>query len=285
MSEVSKIGFIGLGAMGLPMAKLLLGAGYRVSSAVHKNKQSAEALSSAGGTIAGSFAEAVSGADLIISILPDDAQLKSLYESEEFFDAVPQSALVLEMTSCAPKTMIHVENHYRIKDVKFIDAPVSGGVKGAESGNLTIFCAGDDAIIDSVAPILDVLGKKIFRLKNVGDGKAVKAVNQMIVAVNIATVAEAYSLARSMNLDMEQLYDIISASSGSSYAFINKFKRIADEDFEGGFKFSLMKKDLSIALEEGKDLSLPIAGLTKQLYNMCKDRDNQDCSTVSSIYR
>lgn len=284
MGEIKKIAFIGLGAMGLPMSKRLAQAGFEVRSAVHKNKAAGEDLAAAGGKIFSSFAEAVKGADLILSILPNDTAMESVYLDPDFYAAAPQGVRILDMTSCTAAMMKKVAARWSAKKAIIVDAPVSGGVGGAQSGGLTIFAAGDDGAVAALAPVFEVLGKNVFRLAAIGDGKAIKAVNQMLAAVNAVAVAEAFTLAKKLGLDPQKTHEIIRVSSGGSYVFDHKFPKMAANDYSSGFKFSLMKKDLGIAMDEAKGLSIPLTSLASSVYDKCVGNDDKDYSVLATVY-
>ena len=287
MSTVSKIAFIGLGAMGLPMAKRLAKAGFDVRSVMHKtqeNQLAGKELEAAGGLIVASYVEAVRGVDLIVSILPDDAALENVYLDPEIFAAAPQGVRILDMTSCTASALKRVAAHWAAKNAIVVDAPVSGGVGGAASGELTIFAAGDNEAVDALAQVFATLGKNVFRLQSIGDGKAIKAVNQMLAAVNAVALSEAFMLAKKLGLDLEKTYEIIRISSGGSYVFDHKFKKIATNDYSGGFKFKLMKKDLGIAINEAKGLSIPLTTLAASVFDQCQGNDDKDYSVLATVY-
>ncbi len=285
--SIEKIAFVGLGAMGLPMAKRLAEAGFDVSSVMHKTQeyqQAGDELEAAGGHIAPSYADAVRGVDLIVSILPDDAALENVYMDPDFFSAAPEGVRILDMTSCTGTALKKVADFWKKKDAIIVDAPVSGGVGGAASGSLTIFAAGNNDDIDALKPVLDVLGKNIFRLESIGDGKSVKAVNQMLAAVNAVALAEAFSLVKKLGLDVEKVYEIIRVSSGTSYVFDHKFMKVANSDYSSGFKFKLMKKDLGIAMREAQGLDVPLTALAASIYDKCHGCDDKDYSVLATIY-
>ena len=287
MSEVQKIAFIGLGAMGLPMAMRLAQAGFDVRSVMHKtqeNQLAGQQLEAAGGKIVASYAEAVRAVDLIISILPDDAALENVYLDPQIFAAAPAGVRILDMTSCTATALKKVAAHWAAKNAIVVDAPVSGGVGGAASGGLTIFAAGDDVAVDALAPVLAVLGKNVLRLQSIGDGKSIKAVNQMLAAVNAVALSEAFILAKKLGLDLEKTYEIIRISSGGSYVFDHKFMKIATNDYSGGFKFKLMKKDLGIAMNEAKGLSIPLTTLAASVFDQCQGHDDKDYSVLATVY-
>ncbi|MCX7787419.1 MAG: NAD(P)-dependent oxidoreductase [Spirochaetes bacterium] len=281
--SIRRIGFIGLGAMGLPMAQRLIQAGFTVRSAVHRNQDAGKKFRDSGGILFQSFPEAVQSVDLVLSIVSDDQALDELYGDQAFFKAIPKDTIILEMTSCAPKTLLRIVKRYQKKTKNFVDAPVSGGVSGATNGTLTIFAAGERELLERLDPVFTVLGKTI-PLEKIGDGKAVKAVNQMLAAVNMLAVAEAYVLTQKLGLDPERVYQIIKESSGGSYVFTNKFMKVARKDYSGGFKFRLMKKDLGIAVREAKGLRLPILKLADTLYGKFKGQEDMDYSVLATLY-
>lgn len=285
---IKKIAFIGLGAMGFPMSKRLCNAGFELSTSAFKGKsiERSKVLGEMGTRIEENFADAAKGVDLIITILPEDEQVKSVLLDKKFYEIVDDGAIILEMTSCSSQTVIDVSNEYMKKGVKVIDAPVSGGTSGAENGTLTILGSGDKEAFEKVRPVLDVLASNINYVGKVGAGKALKAINQMLAAVNMVAVSEAYSLAGKLGIDPEVMYEVIEKSSGSSYIFNRKFKKLAYKDFSGGFKLNLMRKDLRIAINAGDDIPLPLARLAYNFYLMAGSKENEelDFSVVGKIF-
>lgn len=282
-----KIGFIGLGAMGFPMSKRLCDAGFELITSPHKGKsvERAQVLKQMGARIEKSVTDVARLSDIIITILPEDKQVKSVLLSEEFYDAVDDEAIILEMTSCSSQTIVEVENRYSQKGVKVIDIAVSGGTGGAESGTLTLFGAGSERVFEEVRPVLNVLASNIIYLGDkVGTAKALKAVNQMLAAVNMVAVVEAYMLAQKIGIDLDVMYEVINKSSGGSYIFDKKFNKLVSKDFSGGFKLSLMRKDLRIAIESGNDIPLPLARLAYNFYLMVNRNDEEfDFSIVGKV--
>lgn len=274
---MSKIAFLGLGAMGLPMATRLCGAGHELRVVVHRNPEPAQGIVKAGGKIVASVAEAVRDADYVISILPEDRQIEETLLAPETMRAVDARTVIVEMTSATPSMMRRLAAEYARQGVRCLDAPVSGGIAGAANGKLTIMCGGAADLLETVRPILDVLAAKIYLVGDVGAGKAVKAVNQLIAASNAVIVAEALALAKSQGINLDLMYEVITASSGNSYTFANKFKKMVADDYASGFKLALMKKDMRIALAEAGGLSMPTTSLAYQIFQMlggdCRDLD------------
>jgi 3-hydroxyisobutyrate dehydrogenase-like beta-hydroxyacid dehydrogenase len=285
---IQSIGFIGLGEMGFPMAKRLCGAGFEVRTAIHRadNPQSVERaaqLAALGAKIKESFAAAVTGADLILTILPEDEQVKGILLDREIRGAIVANpaAIILEMTSCRPATVQEIGAAYAQSGVRVFDAPVSGGVAGAANGTLTIFGAGDPELLDELRPVLERLAAKIYHLGELGAGKALKAVNQMLAAVNMVAVGEAYQLAGKAGIDPKVMYEVIKESSGNSYVFDRKFQNLVSDSFPAGFRLSLMRKDVRIALALAEGAKLPLAELAYQLYDDAREYDGFDFSAIA----
>ncbi len=282
---MATIGFIGLGSMGLPMAKRLLAAGHSLKTAVHKNPGPALEIAALGGKIEDSLESALRGVQYIISIVPEDAQLKALFLDQDLTANIAPGTVLVEMTSCAPSSVKAVADFLASRGVECLDAPVSGGVRGAADGTLTIMCGGKKELFESTLPVLRAMGSNILLAGGMGAGKAVKAVNQMLVSVNTLAAAEALSLARGLDLDLDILYDVISSSSGGSTAFKNKFKSMAAGDYSTKFKLALMRKDMRIALEEAAGLAMPLTGLAYQLFHLPGPEDEEaDYSVISKLY-
>lgn len=282
---MASIGFIGLGAMGLPMAKRACEAGHAVKVAVHKNPAPAREIATLGGTIVADITEVVSGVDAIVSILPGDEQIAGILLAPAVAEAIAPGTLLLEMSTASPTLMRSVAAFLEPKGVAVLDAPVSGGVRGATEGSLTIICGGKTAVYEAALPLLRTFGAKFPLVGGVGDGKALKAVNQLLVAVNTIAVAEALALARNMGVDPASLRDVVSSSSGNSAAFANKFTSMVANDFSPRFTATLMRKDVDIALAEAAGIDLPLAELARRLYRaLPPDADCLDYSVIAQKY-
>lgn len=283
---MASIGFIGLGAMGLPMARRLCAAGHTVTATVHVNPAPAEELKKLGGIIVPELADVVSGVDIVVSVVPDDAHLRAIYLDSSTAERLSPKTLVLEMTTATPAIMQDIAAHLEAKGAMVLDAPVSGGVKGAADGTLTIMCGGAKDVYEKALPILGCMGAKMPLVGGMGAGKALKAVNQLLVGVNTVAVAEALALARKMGIDLDAMREVVSSSSGNSAAFVNKFPSMVAGDFNPRFTSKLMRKDLGIALSEGKEVALPLSSLALNLYTMMPgEADLLDYSVIAESYR
>lgn len=281
---MKKVTFFGLGRMGFPMAKRLLAAGYPLNTAIHRNAAPAEELRSLGAQVQPSPREAVRDGDVIITILPADREIEELLLAPAVFEAVKPGAVIIEMSTASPRCARYVAEQYAAKGVRFFDAPVSGGVKGAAEGTLTIIGGGDEGLLEEIRPILDEMAARIFLVGEAGAGKAVKSINQIMVSANTMIAAEGISYAKKLGVEPAKMLEVISASTGASAALSAKFDKLVNSDFAPGFTLALMKKDLKIALTEAGDLPLPIANLVYQLFLLAgEERENLDYTAAAEL--
>ena len=264
-----KIGFIGLGAMGKPMAKNLIKAGYDLT--VHDlNPQPVEEILSLGAKKAKNPAETARGVEVIITILPADDEVKTVALGPEgVLEGARKGAVFFDMSSIAPHTSKYVASEAEKRGVRFLDAPVSGGTIGAEKATLTIIVGGDKAVLDEHMEILQAVGKTIYHVGNVGMGETVKMVNQMLLGINLAGIAEAFVMGTKLGVAPEVLYKVIRASSGNSFMLDS---RVPNYIFTGnftqtGFAVDLLRKDLGLSLESAKINKVPLY-MTAQAYQV-----------------
>ncbi len=277
---MTQIAFFGLGAMGASMAKRLLEAGYPVSTAIHRSRAVADVLSGIGLQIFPTFAAATQNTDVIITMLPADEQIKQVLLDEHLVRSLKPGSIVIEMSSCKSSTVQEIDRVFQPLGVRLIDAPVSGGVEGAEAGTLTIFGSGDEAAIEQVHPILSILGKRIYQLGKVGNGKTYKNLNNLIALVNLQCVAEVCQVIKAEGIDPDLFYEVILNSSGTSHSFQTRFKRILEERFEPGFKIGLARKDVANALAVAPDVPMPVSRLVHELMLELKSVDDLDMSAL-----
>ncbi|KUO49720.1 MAG: tRNA methyltransferase [Desulfitibacter sp. BRH_c19] len=264
-----KIAFIGIGAMGKPMAKNLLTAGYHVTvNDVYK--ATVEEMVHLGAKSADTPGETAKGADVVITMLPNyDIVNSCMNGNDGVFSTVKPGTKIIDMSSVAPGQTKKIAEIAEQKGLIYIDAPVSGGVTGAEKGALTIMVGGPEKEVQELMPLFEKLGKKIYHVGPVGSGDAVKIVNNLLLGINMAALAEALVLGTKAGIKPEVLYEIISSSSGSSYALEAKVpKFILEGNFEPGFAIDLQYKDLDLAIQTGKDLGVPmfLTNLAQQIY-------------------
>src|SRR5262245_54394641 len=187
------VGFIGLGAMGLPMAKRVLGGGHKMYTTFHRRREPAEELAAMGAEILKSPIEVAQAAEVVITILPADTELKeTIFGKTGILNCFSNAKVLIEMTSGTALAMREVDEAIRAKGGAVLDAPVSGGTGAAEQGTLTIMAGGDEALIERCRPLLQTMGTRIVHVGKVGQGKIVKIVNQMMVAIHLLTIGEAF---------------------------------------------------------------------------------------------
>ena len=278
------IAFFGLGNMGFPIAQNLLRVGHSVTIAVHRDPVPARKLAALDAVVASSASEAVRGAELIFSIVPNDQSLKTLLLDESMLAAVPEGSVIVEMTSSSAEAVQAVATAYARKGVSLLDAPVSGGVAGAANATMSMLCAGDPAIYERVLPVLKQISKtQCYVGAQPGQGKVVKSLNNLLSAINKAAVGEAWQMARANGVDSAAFFDAISASSGDSAALRAAFPHIRDGNYAAGFTVALMRKDLEIAMALTDGQTLPLAETVLEYYRRAAPFDQEDSSAVAKV--
>jgi len=254
------VGLIGLGAMGLPMARRVLSTGHTMYTTFHRRREPAEELRAMGATVLATPAEVAAAAEVVITILPADAELKEVvFGATGILGGVASGKTLIEMTSGTALAMQEIAAAIERKGGAVLDAPVSGGTPAAEQGTLTIMVGGDAALLERFRPLLQAMGTRILHVGNVGQGKIVKIVNQMMAAIHLLTIGEAFALGTKNGADPEVLYEVIKTSSGYSKMMDLRLPGfLLEGSFQPGFKLDLMKKDVNLALESAKASSTPL---------------------------
>ena len=274
------IGFIGLGAMGKPMAKNLIKAGMHLICYNDKNKAAIREMVEEGAEEATSCRDVAKRSDVIITVLPADRQIMDVYASGEgILSSVRDGTGCIDMTSALGDTIKNVaEMALRMgKKITILDAPVSGGVQAACDGNLTIMAGGDRNAVEEYRPLLEIMGKKIFYTGGIGSGKAIKMINQLLNACNTYIMSEALYMADTMGIDRNLLYGVVNESSGSSWVFKNNLPRyVFPQDFQQGFRLELMKKDIALCVKQAMNENsvLPVSNLIYQIYEAMSKQGN-----------
>ncbi|HEY1622667.1 MAG TPA: NAD(P)-dependent oxidoreductase [Streptosporangiaceae bacterium] len=248
--EHGAVAFLGLGKMGRPMSARLAAAGYAVRGfdADPRIREEVRALGTV--EIAGSAAEAADGARIVVLMLPgSDAVAAVLVEKDRLLDRLADGSLVIDMSSSEPmRTRVMAETAGR-RAVRYLDAPVSGGVSGAERGTLTIMAGGDAPDLDEATPLFAALGSRVVRCGGHGAGHAVKALNNLMSATHLLVTSEAMLVAQAFDLDPATVLDAVNAASGRSGSTENKWPNfVLTERYDSGFSLALMVKDMTIAL-------------------------------------
>lgn len=266
---MSSVGFIGLGTMGVPMAHNLLKAGHELTFYARREEVAVE-FASAGARRAPTPAQVTRAAEFVITIVTADAQVRdvALGENGVIAGAAP-GKLLIEMSTIGPGTARDVGLQLRNAGMRMLDAPVSGGPWGASSATLSIMVGGEQADFERALPVLRAMGDKIFYLGQQGAGATAKLVNQMMGGAIMTLIGEGFALARAAGIDLQQLADVISVSSANSSLFEARGKKfILANKYVPGFTTELMRKDVGLALELGRQLNvpLPVAAAAYQLY-------------------
>lgn len=255
-----KVGFLGLGIMGLAMAKRLIDAGHRVT-VYNRTASKAAPLVALGAATAATPREAAQGNEIVISIVTDSPDVEEVLIGRDgaIHGAAP-NALFIDMTTIAPETARKVGRALQAKGIAFLDAPVTGGDVGAREGTLSILVGGEPADLERAREILAVLGRRITRFGPQGAGQTAKACNQILCALNMTGIVEALHLARLSGLDPALVVEALSAGAGGSWALEKLGSRIAKGDFNPGFYVDLIQKDLRIVQDAAAPLGLPLDG-------------------------
>lgn len=264
---MAKIGFIGLGIMGSPMAANLLRAGHEVTG-YDVVAASAERLLQAGGKPAPTIAEAVAGADVVITMLPDSPQVTEVVLGPGgVLESAVEGQLLIDMSSIAPETSIAVAAAALPLGVRVLDAPVSGGEAGAIEASLSIMVGGSFEVFEAAKPVLDLLGKTVVHVGPAGSGQTVKAANQLMVAGIIALVSEAIVLLEASGVDSTKGLEVLAGGLAGNTVLNRKASTMLAREFAPGFRIDLHHKDMGIALASARSagVSLPVTGLVAQL--------------------
>lgn len=270
-----KIGFIGLGNMGLPMAINLLKAGHDVTGFDLVQTQ-IDAFAAAGGKVAKNANATTEEADIVISMLPASRHVEGLYLGDSGLLAHANSKTILiDCSTISPKVAQAVAQAAKAKGIAMVDAPVSGGTAGAQAGTLTFMVGGESSVVECIRPILEKMGKNIFHAGNSGAGQTVKVCNNMLLGIQMIGTSEALRLGIANGMDPKVLSDIMVKSSGRNWALelYNPCPGVMEnvpssKAYAGGFGVDLMLKDMGLAIENAQDLgaSVPLGELSRQLY-------------------
>lgn len=267
---VRNIGFVGIGAMGTPMASRLMAAGYAVSLFDSDGSRLRDLAARPGGTVAESPAAAAADADMIVTMLPNSRIVEAVLVGESgVLAALRPGAVVVEMSSGVPVETIRLAELVEQAGGRLVDAPVSGGVPRAQTGELTIMLGGEAEPIGCVEPVLRNLGTTLLRTGGVGSGHAMKALNNLVSAGGFLIGIEALAIGRKFGLDPSVMVDVLNASTGMNNSTQKKFKQyVLSRQFDSGFRLDLMVKDLTIALglADNGHVAAPFSALCRQMW-------------------
>ena len=260
------VGFVGIGNMGWPMAARLVGAGFAVRAADGRRAQVDAFVQQVGGLAADSLPALAEASDLIVTMLPTSAAVGAVLD--EVLPHLRPGAVVLDMTSGEPAATRRLAARVAEAGGAMVDAPVSGGVARARTGQLAVMVGGDDAVIERVRPALEAMGSSLLRTGAVGTAHAMKALNNLASAGSFLIGIEALLIGQRFGLDPGAMVDVLNASTGMSNSSQKKFRQfVLSRRFDSGFGLDLMAKDLGIALGVARDTgtAAPFAGLCREL--------------------
>ncbi len=284
-----RIGFIGLGTMGAPMASRLIAAGYEVT--VHnRTREREEPLAALGAARASSPLACAEGQDAVFTMVSDtpDVQAIVLGDQGAALGMAPGSILV-DMSTISPNTTRRIAAALAEHDVTMLDAPVSGGSEGARNGTLSIMVGGDSVALARMLPALQHLGKIVTHVGPVGSGQVAKAVNQVIIAGTYASVAEGMALAMAAGIDIEATLTALGGGAAGSWVLANRARNMIEGEYPLGFRTRLHRKDLGIALNAARELgvSMPVSAYVEQIETSLVSRGlgDEDMSNIARVVR
>ncbi len=279
-----KIGFIGIGLMGLPMSKNIAKAGYNLT-VFNRSKNKAEPLKEFGAKISNTLKDAVDGSDIVITMLTDDTAVDAVMNNSDFLENLKSGSIVIDMSSVKPTTATKHGNNLKLKSVNYLDAPVSGGTIGAEEASLAIMVGGEQNIFDYAFDILKTMGNPTL-VGPIGSGQVSKLANQIIVGLAIGAVAEAVTLCEKAGADPNKMIKALSGGWADSKVLQTHGKRMIDKDFSPKGKTSGQLKDMNNILECANNYNthLPISNLVKEMYKSLVENGHGE-TDHSSLYK
>jgi len=273
-AKTLRVGFIGLGIMGEPMAENLLKEGFPLT-VYNRTQQKAAGLKTAGARVADSPREVAAEAEIIITIVSDTPDVRSVVLGPNgVIEGVRAGSIVIDMSTISPQVTRDIAATLKAKGVQMLDAPVSGGQKGAIEGTLSIMVGGDSDALERARPVLLAMGKTITHIGSNGMGQVCKLANQIAVGLNNLAVSESLLYAMKAGADPAKVLQALQGGAANSWAFQNLAPKILLRDFSPGFMVKLQQKDLRLVLDAASDLNLPLPGtaLTHQLYHAVEAR-------------
>ncbi len=279
-----KVGFIGIGLMGLPMAKNILKAGYNLK-AFNRSQNKALVLKEFGAEITTSIDEVVKDSDVIITMLTDDMAINEVMGSQNFLENLKSSSTVIDMSSVKPTTATKYGNNLKSKNIKYLDAPVSGGTIGAEEASLAIMVGGEQDVFNQSYDVLKTMGNPTL-VGPVGSGQVSKLANQIIVGLTIGAVAEAITLCEKSGANPDKMIKALSGGWADSKILQTHGKRMIDKDFTPKGRTSVHLKDMNNILEcaNSHNTHLPISNLVKEMYKTLVENGHGE-TDHSSLYK
>ncbi|WP_336368201.1 NAD(P)-dependent oxidoreductase [Marinobacter sp. C2H3] len=282
------VAFIGLGIMGYPMAGHLAKAGLDVRVWNRTLSRAGEWASCYRGTACSTVAEAVQGADVVLTCVGADQDLVEVYEGDDGIIAnAKEGAILVDHTTASARMAEKLASRASRRNLGFIDAPVSGGQQGAENGQLTVMCGGSEEDFNKALPIMERYGRAVTLMGPAGSGQKTKMVNQIAIAGLVQGLSEALHFAEQANLDVSRVVDVISKGAAQSWQMENRSATMIKGEFNHGFAVDWMRKDLRICLEEARKINatLPVTAMVDQFYADVQAMGGKRWDTSSLIQR
>ena len=285
---MANVAFLGLGVMGYPMAGFLQKAGHSVTVYNRTAEKAQRWVAEHGGSAAATPHEAAQGAEFVLACVGNDDDLRSVVLGKHgAFSGMASGSVFIDHTTASAQVARELALIGADTGIGFVDAPVSGGQAGAESGQLAIMCGGSEADFNRALPIMDVYAKAIERFGEVGAGQVTKMCNQICIAGLVQGMSEAINFAEKSGLDAKQMANLVSKGAGGSWQLTNRAETMVDDKFDYGFAVDWMRKDLGIALNEARQIgvSLPVTALVDQFYADVQQMGGGRWDTSSLIKR
>lgn len=280
-----RIGFIGLGIMGRAMCRNLIKAGFDVTI-YNRTRSRTEEAAAMGARVADSPADCARDAELVITIVTDTPDVREvLFGAGGVVETIRPGSIVADMSTISPKATREMAAQMSQRGVYMLDAPVSGGEKGAVEGTLSIMVGGDEGAFRTALPAFQAMGKKIVHVGPSGMGQTVKLCNQIAGALNLLAMSEALVFGARMGVDLEKMIEAVGAGAASSWAIVNLAPKVLQRDFAPGFMVKLQQKDLRLALEAAGEEHLPLPGtaLVSQLFRAVEADGNGELGTQALV--
>lgn len=274
----SNVGVVGLGAMGLPMAKNLLRKGFSVT-VFDVRDEPLRALEALGARVARSPRDVAVASSIVLTSLPSSKQVEDvLTGTDGLLDGMAKGGVIVDTSTIDPAMSRKLAEACAKKGIAMIDAPVSGGTVGAEKGTLSIMVGGGKDEVERCMNVLRAIGVNIYHVGDTGSGQIFKLINNMLVAINLVGVSEAFVLGKKAGVNPDLLYSVIKTSAGNSWALEQKLPKMANDDFAPGFRVWLQHKDLALAMSLASQMgaSLPMTSLAFQMYESAKAMGLED---------
>ncbi len=266
---MAKLAFLGMGVMGAPMAGHLQKAGHEVTVYNRTASRAQDWVNAHGGAMATTPRAAAAGADFVMACVGNDDDLRSVCLGDDgAFAGMGSGTVFVDHTTVSAKVTAELYAAADAKQVSFVDAPISGGQAGAENGQLSIMCGGDQGAYDRVEPIMQAYAKLCRRIGDSGAGQMTKMCNQIAIAGVVQGLSEALHFAEKAGLDGRAVVEVISQGAAGSWQMSNRYETMLDDHFEHGFATDWMRKDLGICLDTANEngASLPVTALVDQFY-------------------